>query len=70
MVTDSFDIFKLTGTAEPRWIEAVATLLQARTRVDALIEHQQSEYLIFNQSNGEEILVTCRTEAKRILGKM
>ena len=70
MVTDSFDIFRLTGRGEPRWIEAVATLLQARARVDALIEHQQSEYLIFNQSNGEEILVTCRTEAKRILGKM
>ncbi|MGA7919526.1 MAG: hypothetical protein WCA38_07620 [Candidatus Acidiferrales bacterium] len=51
-----FDIFKVLD-GEPVWVEAIATLEDAKTRVRELMLSDTREYLILSQVTGNKISV-------------
>src|SRR6267378_2282263 len=59
-----FDIFKVESSGL-RWIEAVADLERAKSRVNVLAASSPGEYIILNQETGEKISINPKT--KRIL---
>ena len=53
----AFDILQLKNVNEVYWIQAVSTFAEARTRVNELMANSPSKYLIYDQLNGERLLV-------------
>jgi hypothetical protein len=61
MTTASFDIFIIEPDESPLWIEAVSTLAEAESRVQALATPPLTRYLIFDQKTGHRHTVDTAT---------
>jgi hypothetical protein len=55
-----FDLFRLEGEGEVRWLEAAATLEHAKARIKELAAHVSGEYLILDQKTGAKLVIDCK----------
>jgi hypothetical protein len=60
-MTPQFDIFRMEGGDSVLWLEAAATLQDARNRVQQLAAQDSAEYLILDHGSGEKHIVKPQT---------
>ena len=53
----SYDIFKLLPDGTVRWIEATATLDDAKQRIEQITPSSPGEYVIVNQNTGNRFFL-------------
>jgi len=56
-MTLPFDIFQSETSGSVRWLEAVATLEEAKARVQELAVRSPCEFLIFSQKTGMKLSI-------------
>jgi hypothetical protein len=56
-MTPPFDIFQTETSGGVRWLEAAATLEDAKARVEELAARSPGEYLLLNQKTGNKLVI-------------
>ena len=56
-MTLRFDIFQAEIRGTVRWLEAAATLEDAKARVQELAARSSGEFLIYNQETGDKLAI-------------
>ena len=60
-MTLPIDIFRIDGDG-PRWIQAAASLEEARARINKLASASPGDYLVMNQITGSKVVIKVSAE--------